>query len=90
MNDNVMQASPIEDATIVEEVSNDLNEEFVNTETNESSEEDKQRIEKEKLIQMIKDSKKTYKPKKSFGVLFKKERKRKNKNAKSSRRANRK
>ena len=90
MNDNVMQASTIEDATIVEEISGNVNEEYVNAESTEHSEEDKQRIEKEKLIQMIKDSKKTYKPKKSFGVAFKKERKHKNKNAKSSRKANRK
>lgn len=85
-----MNNTSIEDATIVEEINNNVNEEYLNSEHSEISEEDKERIDKEKLIQMIKDSKKTYKPKKSFGVVFKKERKHKNKQAKSSRKANRK
>ncbi len=85
-----MNNTSIEDATIVDEINNNVNEEYFNSEPSELSEDDKERINKEKLIEMIKNSKKTYKPKKSFGVPFKKERKRKNKQAKSSRKANRK
>lgn len=51
----------------------------------ELSEEEKREL----FIKALKDSKKTYKPKKHFGVAYKKERKRKNKQAKASRRANR-
>ncbi len=45
---------------------------------------------REQLIQAIKQSHLNYKPKKHFGVAYKKERKRKNTQAKKSRRANRK
>lgn len=41
------------------------------------------------LIELIKNSKKSYKSKKHFGIEYKKERKRKNKQAKSGRKRNR-
>ena len=41
------------------------------------------------LIGLIKNSKKSYRPKKHFGIEYKKERKRKNKQAKAGRKANR-
>lgn len=65
--------------------------EKLNTETEDDV--DKELTEEEKhelFIQKLKNSKKTYKPKKTFGVAFKSERKRKNKQAKKSRKINRK
>lgn len=44
---------------------------------------------REQFIELLKNSKKSYKPKKHFGVNYKKERKRKNKQARASRKANR-
>lgn len=44
---------------------------------------------RKQLIELIKNSKKSYRPKKHFGIEYKKERKRKNKQAKAGRKANR-
>lgn len=41
------------------------------------------------FIELLKNTKKSYKPKKHFGIDYKKERKRKNKQAKASRKRNR-
>lgn len=62
-----------------------INGETVPEESTELTEEEKRK----QFIKALKDSKKTYKPKKHFGVAYKKDRKRKNKQAKASRRANR-
>jgi hypothetical protein len=55
-------------------------------ESKELTEEEKREI----IIQQLKDSKKTYHPKKNFGVAYKKARNKKNKVAKQSRKTNRK
>ena len=72
---------------LVENVIPELND-GINAETEpvELTEEEKHA----QFIEALKESKKTYKPKKHFGVAYKKDRKRKNKMAKASRRANRK
>jgi hypothetical protein len=62
-----------------------ISDESISEESSELTEEEKRKL----LIKSLKESKKTYKPKKHFGVAYKKERKRKNKQAKKSRRANR-
>lgn len=41
------------------------------------------------FIELLKSSKKSYKPKKNFGIEYKKERRRKNKQAKAGRKRNR-
>jgi len=88
-----MKETMIEDAIIIaDEMDNDvlendvLENSLVGTTTRELSEEEKREL----LIQAIKDSNGSKSvSKKHYGVAFKKERQRKNKQAKSSRKANR-
>jgi len=73
----------------IDELKSDVREvigETIPEEPKELTEEEKREI----LIQKLKESKLKYKPKKDFGNTYKAERKRKNKQAKKSRKANRK
>lgn len=76
--------------TITEEVEKEIAAEEVSEikseepEVKELTDEEK----REKFIQGLKDSKKTYHPKKHFGLEYKAKRQRKNREAKKSRKAN--
>jgi hypothetical protein len=71
---------------LVENVIPELNDGINNeTEPVELTEEEK----RAQFIEALKESKKNYKPKKHFGIAYKKDRKRKNKISKASRKANR-
>jgi len=72
----------------VEVIENSLD--TVDTVPVELSEEEKQLIERKQRIQEIITAKNISKPKKHYGVKYKKERQKKNKQTKKSRRANRK
>lgn len=88
---NMQEDNKIVVDTITEEIENEISveEKFESSfpeESKELTEEEKREI----FIQKLKDSKKTYHPKKEFGVAYKAKRQKRNKQAKASRRANRK
>lgn len=79
--------------SITEDIENEITEEE-NISSNMSDEPDENKElseeeKREKYIQALKESKKTYHPKKDFGTAYKTKRQRKNREAKKSRKANR-
>jgi hypothetical protein len=84
----------IDNSNITEEIEKEIaEEEIISSNSSDEAEENKELSEeekREKFIQALKESKKTYHPKKDFGTTYKAKRQRKNREAKKSRKANRK
>lgn len=87
MNKKTIQPTEISDITVDEIIDNgaEINHELIDDDNRELTDDEKREL----IIQSIKNAKNSCKPKKHYGILYKKERQRKNRQAKSSRKANR-